>query len=480
MNPNLDKFVMTAAERPPLPPAERAQFLHRIAETVEALGEPLIELCSAETALASDRLRGERARTVNQLRMFADLVEEGSWVDARIDTALPDRKPVPKPDLRRILRPLGPVAVFSASNFPLAFSVAGGDTASALAAGNPVVVKPHPGHPGTSRLVGQAVSAAAEQSGAGNWTFHLLDDSSVEAGAALVQHPAIRGVSFTGSLPAGRALFDLAARRPEPIPVFAEMGCLNPLVVLPGALRARGEAIVRALTGSVTVGVGQFCTKPGLVLGLTGAELDGFCQQLGAALEQVPPGQMLYPGIADRFEASLQGVAEFSSHAGGGHLLRADSRAFRDHPKLREEIFGPATLVVGCDDEADLLQTLRGLAGQLTATVHLEPAEFAAGGPLIEILQLKAGRLIVNGYPTGVEVCPSMQHGGPYPATTDPRFTSVGTAAIQRFARPVCYQNFPENLLPPELRDRNARGIWRLINGQLTKDHVGGSTPAAG
>ncbi|MBV9489798.1 MAG: aldehyde dehydrogenase (NADP(+)) [Verrucomicrobia bacterium] len=478
MNPSdqiafLDASLERAAGVRPPEPESRGKFLRRIAAEVNALGDELIRVCHEETALDMDRLRGERARTANQLVMFAELVEEGSWVDARIDTALPDRKPVPKPDVRRMLHPLGPVAVFSASNFPLAFSVAGGDTASAFAAGCPVAVKAHPGHPRTSVLVGDAIRNAAAETGMPEAIFHLVGDTSVEAGTALVMHPAVKAVGFTGSVQAGRALFNLAAGRPEPIPVFAEMSCLNPLVVMPGALRERQAEIIRGLTGSVTLGVGQFCTKPGVVLGLRGPELEGFETGLADALAKVAPGRMLHRGIEERLAGSLQKTQDFIRCSGAAHLLVASAKDFQSNRVLHEEIFGPATLIIECANEAELLDTVQNLEGQLTATVHLTPDEHEASRPLLEILARKAGRLVINGYPTGVEVCPSMQHGGPYPASTDSRFTSVGTAAIQRFARPLCYQNFPETLLPPELHDVNQRRIWRLINGKLSKEDVG-------
>jgi 2,5-dioxopentanoate dehydrogenase len=454
-------------------PASRAKFLRQIAAEVNALGDELIQVCHEETALDADRLRGERARTINQLAMFAELIEEGSWVDARIDTALPDRKPVPKPDLRRMLRPLGPVAVFSASNFPLAFSVAGGDTASAFAAGCPVVVKPHPGHPRTSTLVGGAIQKAAAETGMPEGIFHLVNDVSVEAGTALVVHPAIKAAGFTGSAQAGRALFNLAAGRRDPIPVFAEMSSLNPLVVMPGALRERQAEIIRGLTGSVTLGVGQFCTKPGVVLGLRGPDLERFETGLADAFAKVPAGRMLHRGIEERLAGSLGKTQDFIRFSGAAHLLVASVKDFKTDEVLQEEIFGPATLIIECADQTELLDAAQRLDGQLTATVHLAGDEYEASRPLLEILAQKAGRLIINGYPTGVEVCPSMQHGGPYPATTDARFTSVGTAAVQRFARPVCYQSFPEALLPPELHNANRCRIWRQINGKLSKEDVG-------
>ena len=452
---------------------ERATFLRRIAEQIEMLGDELIQVCQEESKLTVDRLRGERVRTINQLVMFADLIEEGSWVDARIDTAQPDRKPIPKPDLRRMLIPLGPVAVFSASNFPLAFSVAGGDTASAFAAGCPVVVKGHPAHPRTSALVGDAISRAVMDTGMPQAIFYLITDPSIEAGTNLVTHPVIRAAGFTGSTQAGRSLFNLAAARPDPIPVFAEMSSLNPVLILPGALRQRRAEIVKGLTGSVTLGVGQFCTKPGVVLGLRGSEFEEFTSALGEALAKVEAAPMLYPGIEERLKKSLQKAQPYIRISQAAHLLVAKAKEFRENHVLREEIFGPATLLVECENEADVLKTIDSLPGQLTATLHLTPDEEESSRAFLEAFTEKAGRVLLNGYPTGVEVCPSMQHGGPYPATTDSRFTSVGTAAILRFARPVCFQNFVEKLLPAELQNVNKLRIWRQINGGFTKDDVG-------
>jgi alpha-ketoglutaric semialdehyde dehydrogenase len=452
---------------------ERATFLRRIAEQIEMLGDGLIQVCHEESKLTVDRLRGERVRTINQLVMFADLIEEGSWVDARIDTAQPDRKPIPKPDLRRMLIPLGPVAVFSASNFPLAFSVAGGDTASAFAAGCPVVVKAHPAHPRTSVLVGEAISRAVTDTGMPQPIFYLITDPSIEAGTNLVTHPVIRAVGFTGSTQAGRNLFNLATARPDPIPVFAEMSSLNPVLIMPGALRERRAEIVKGLSGSVTLGVGQFCTKPGVVLGLRGSDFEEFTNALGEALAKVDAAPMLYPGIEERLKKSLQKTQPYVRVSQAAHLLVANAKEFRENHLLQEEIFGPATLLVECENEADVLKTIDSLPGQLTATVHLTPDEEESSRAFLEAFTEKAGRVLLNGYPTGVEVCPSMQHGGPYPATTDSRFTSVGTAAILRFARPVCFQNFAEKLLPGELQNVNKLGIWRQINGQFTKDDVG-------
>jgi 2,5-dioxopentanoate dehydrogenase len=452
---------------------ERATFLRRIGEHIESLGDELIQVCHEESRLTVDRLRGERARTVNQLVMFADLVEEGSWVDARIDTAQPERKPIPKPDLRRMLIPLGPVAVFSASNFPLAFSVAGGDTASAFAAGCPVVVKGHPAHPRTSVLVGDAINRAVMDTGMPQSMFYLITDPSIEAGTNLVTHPVIRAVGFTGSTQAGRNLFNLATARPDPIPVFAEMSSLNPVLIMPGALRERRTEIVKGLTGSVTLGVGQFCTKPGVVLGLRGSDFEEFRSALCDALTKVEAAPMLYPGIEERLKKSLQKTQPYIRVSQAAHLLVAKAKEFRENHLLQEEIFGPATLLVECENEAEVLKTIESLPGQLTATVHLTPDEEESSRAFLEAFTEKAGRILLNGYPTGVEVCPSMQHGGPYPATTDSRFTSVGTAAILRFARPVCFQNFAEKLLPTELQNVNKLRIWRQINGRFTKDDVG-------
>lgn len=461
-----------------------AGFLLRIREEIAALGDQLIERAAEETGLDRDRLKSERERTLNQIRLFAEIVKEGSWVDARIDTALPDRKPLPRPDLRRMLRPIGPVAVFGASNFPLAFSVAGGDTVSAFAAGNPVIVKAHPAHPGTSELVGTAIANAVKVSSMPEGTFSMLHGVSPDASIALVTHPETRAVGFTGSLRAGRALFDAASRRADPIPVFAEMGSVNPVFLLPGALEGRTQAVADGLFRSVTLGVGQFCTCPGLVFGVTGEPLSRFRNELVKSFETAAPGTMLNPairkGYAEKFHtmAAVAGVgSHISSHAANEEHTEAapgvfttDSRNWLSNPELHTEIFGPATVVVECKSDAELLEIANALEGTLTATVHGTPEELARHGELIDILSRKAGRLIFNGYPTGVEVGYAMHHGGPYPATTDEKFTSVGAAAIYRFARPICYQGFPEQLLPQELQNANPGKIWRMVDGQLTRD----------
>ena len=472
MQSPLGKIAHGAAGYRTPAPEILARFLESIGEQIVAVGDELISTCGSETGLSVERLTGERARTVNQLNLFASVVREGSWIDARIDTAVPDRKPVPKPDLRRMLLPLGPVAVFGASNFPLAFSVAGGDTASALAAGCPVVVKPHPGHPKTSEIVATAIVNAANESSMPEGVFAMIGETSVQIGLDLVRHPMIKAVGFTGSTSAGRALFDAANSRPEPIPVFAEMGSLNPLFVLPAALEKRWETIATGLAGSVTLGSGQFCTKPGLIIAQQTDTLNRFAARLGEQLSNVPPSRMLNDAISKRFEESLRQMNDFVRAKGNAYLLETDSKHFHENRRLHEEIFGPATLLIRCANADELIDLARELDGQLTATIHAEPEESDLSGRLLSELQEKAGRIVWNGYPTGVDVAASMHHGGPYPATTDSRFTSVGTAAIQRFARPVCYQGFPKELLPVELQNTNTRKIWRLLNGALTKDDV--------
>ena len=466
-----------------LPVEARAAFLDRIAEELERV-DGLLDAAHGETALPPERLAAERARTAAQLRMFANLVRDGSWVDARIDRAIPDRKPLPKPDIRRMLIPIGPVAVFGASNFPLAFSVAGGDTASALAAGCPVVVKAHPAHPATSELSARAIIAAVNASGVPAGVFSLLQSTRHDIAAALVRHPHTKAVGFTGSLRAGRALFDAAVSRPDPIPVYAEMGSVNPVFVLPGALAERADAIADGLKSSVTLGVGQFCTNPGLTIGLDGEGFERFVRRMEVLIGEAQPGTMLYPALFESYEAGVHRLSAIGdtrtvrSSMGTGvqacqarpSLFATGAQTFLGHRELGEELFGPSTVVVRCGSRDEMEAVARGLDGQLTATIHGTPADLAEYASLVSILEDKAGRLIVNGFPTGVEVCPSMQHGGPYPATTDSRTTSVGTAAIHRFARPVAYQGFPQSSLPVELQDENPRRIWRLVDGEMTRD----------
>ncbi len=455
---------------------QRAAFLIAIAAEIEALGEELLDRAALETGLPMARLVGERGRTTGQLRMFAAMLEEGSWVDARIDRANPDRKPLPKPDLRRMLQPLGPVAVFGASNFPLAFSAAGGDTASALAAGCSVIVKAHPSHPGTSELTIAAVLRAAQATGMPEGIVSMLHGVSPEVSVALVKHPLVKAVGFTGSLRAGRALFDVAAARSEPIPVYAEMGSINPIFILPRAMKERGTQIAEGLKNSVTAGVGQFCTNPGVVVGMDDATMSAFVEQVAGLMGAAPAGTMLNAGIGRSF---AEGAKRFAETAGvrvaakstaatvlptqaAPIVFTTDADHFIADHRLREELFGPATMIVTGRSREKLEEVARSLDGQLTVTIHAAPGELAEYRNLVEILERKAGRLVFNSYPTGVEVCASMNHGGPYPATTDSRSTSVGGAAIYRFARPVCYQDFPAEALPEELREGNPRHIWRL------------------
>jgi NADP-dependent aldehyde dehydrogenase len=484
VNSALDLAAQAAAALRALSAEKRAAFLLAVREKILALGDTLVQRAVQESGLDTGRLQGERDRTTNQLKLFAEIVSEGSWVDARIDTPLPDRKPLPRPDIRRMLRPIGPVAVFGASNFPLAFSVAGGDTAAALAAGNPVVVKGHPAHPGTSELVGAAIVRAVKAQGLPEGTFSLLHGVSPEVSLSVVRHPATRAVAFTGSARAGRALFDAAASRPDPIPVYAEMGSTNPFFALPGALEGKAAALAEGLFKSVTLGVGQFCTCPGLVFGVDSEHFRAFVAKLAECFEQGMPGTMLNPNVAksyaERFRsaASVQNVAVHKSAnaadaqrtEGRPGVIVSDAAAWLKNETLHEEIFGPATVVVRCASDAQLMQCANALAGTLTATIHGTAEELAARGPLVDLLSRKAGRLIFNGFPTGVEVGYAMHHGGPYPATTDEKFTSVGSAAILRFARPVCYQSVPDSVLPDELRNANPRGIWRNVDGRYTRD----------
>ncbi len=462
--------------------AQRADFLEAIAAQILALGDTLILRAMAESGLPRARLEGERGRTMGQLKLFADLLREGSWQDLRFDSALPERTP-PRPDLRLRMIGLGPVAVFGASNFPLAFSVAGGDTAAALAAGCPVVVKAHSGHPGTSELVGRALQAAVQQCGLPAGVFALLSGTGTAVGGALVKHPAIQAVGFTGSRSGGMALMAVAAARPQPIPVYAEMSSINPVFLLPAALRERGSDIAKGFAASLVMGVGQFCTNPGLVLGLAGSELEAFATQAAEALGPVPAATMLTRGIAGSYQ---QGEQTLAAQAQVRPLLRGQSQgcqgapslfittgdAFLSNHALGAEIFGPTALVVACRDSAQMLQICAALEGQLTATLQLQAddaGDLALAQQLLPQLERKVGRILANGFPTGVEVSTAMVHGGPFPATSDGRSSSVGTAAIARFLRPVSYQNLPQALLPEVLRDSNERGLWRRHDGVLTK-----------
>jgi alpha-ketoglutaric semialdehyde dehydrogenase len=416
--------------------------------------------------------------------MFADVLEEGSWVDARIDEPDYARKPAPRPDVRSMLRPVGPVAVFGASNFPLAFSVAGGDTASALAAGNPVIVKAHPAHPGTSELVGRLVQKAVQAEGLPPGIFSLLFDAAIDVGVALVMHPAVKAVAFTGSATGGQALMRLAADRPEPIPCYAEMGSTNPMFILPGAMRERGATLAQGLLGSFTMGSGQFCTKPGLVF-VPNETVAEFVDILQTSVSTLGPHGMLTQAIATKYtssakkrmdEASTQVLASSKTilsencAAGSAIVFEVSLEEFLAHPELEEEVFGPTTLLVHYGEKDDMLLAAKKLHGHLTATIHGTGEDLAGAGSLIRVLETKVGRILFNGYPTGVEVCHAMVHGGPYPATSDGRSTSVGSRAILRFARPICYQDCPDAALPAELQKANPLGVMRMVNGKLTRD----------
>ena len=486
VNRALDLAATAAPQLRKLSAEQIADFLTQVREEIAGIGDSLIERAAEETALDKGRLTGERERTLNQIGLFVNIVQEGSWVDARIDPALPDRKPLPRPDIRRMQRPIGPVAVFGASNFPLAFSVAGGDTVSAFAAGNPVIVKAHPAHPGTSELVASAIVRAVKSSGMPEGTFSMLHGKRPEVSLMLIMHAHTRAVGFTGSERAGRALFDAAARRRDPIPVYAEMGSVNPVFILPEVLNAGAQSIAEGLFRSVSLGVGQFCTCPGLVFAPEAPGFRDFRERLIGEFEKASPASMLNPAIAHGYQertgsvAAASGVESHASTRGSDpklteaqpHVFVTNAQTWLGNKALHSEIFGPATILVHCGSEAGLLEAARALEGSLTATIHGTPEELRKHSELIELLSHKAGRLVFNGYPTGVEVGYAMHHGGPYPATTDEKFTSVGAAAIYRFARPVCYQNFPESLLPPELQNANPRGIWRMIDGRLTRDAI--------
>ena len=452
----------------------RAEFLEAIADEIDGLGDDFVTQVCQETALPAGRIQGERGRTSGQMRLFAKVLRRGDFYGARIDRALPDRQPLPRPDLRQYRIGLGPVAVFGASNFPLAFSTAGGDTAAALAAGCPVVFKAHGGHMATAEWVADAIIRAAEKTAMPSGVFNMIYGAGV--GAWLVQHPAIQAVGFTGSLGGGRALCDMAAARPQPIPVFAEMSSINPMLLLPEALKARGDKIASELAASVVLGAGQFCTNPGLVIGIRSPEFSAFLERFAALMNDQPAQTLLNAG---GLKSYCHGLEQLQAHAGITHLAGSTQTGKQAHAQLfkadasllltgdellQEEVFGPTTVVVEVADKAELVQALHGLRGQLTATLIAEPDDLQAYGDLLVLLEQKAGRLLLNGYPTGVEVCEAMVHGGPYPATSDPRGTSVGSLAIDRFLRPVCYQNYPDALLPDALKDANPLGIQRLVD----------------
>lgn len=462
-----------------LAPERRAAFLERIADGIEALGDTLIARAHQESGLPLARLQGERGRTANQLRLFASVLRDGRWQQATLDSALPQRTP-PRPDLRMQNIALGPVAVFGASNFPLAFSVAGGDTASALAAGCPVVAKAHPAHLGTSELVGRVIQQAVAQEGLPEGVFSMVVGAGNEIGTALVAHPAIQAVGFTGSRAGGLALTRVAQQRPQPIPVYAEMSSINPVFLMPAALAARGEQIARDLVDSLVLGVGQFCTNPGLVLAIEGPALEAFRNTAAAAVGIKPAATMLTPGIHAAYEKGIAGFGEINglqriacgAAASGPNqacpaLFETSAAQFIADHRMQAEVFGPSSVLVRCCDVDEMAALARQLEGQLTATVHADRDDYSAVSRLLPVLERKVGRVLFNGYPTGVEVSYAMVHGGPFPATSDARTTSVGAAAIARFLRPVCYQNVPAELLPEALQDGNPLGLWRLVDGVL-------------
>jgi alpha-ketoglutaric semialdehyde dehydrogenase len=464
----------------------KAEFLNTIAAAIEARANDIVDRARRETGLPEGRLGGELARTSNQLRLFATVVEEGSWINARIDPAEPGRKPLPRADIRSMLRPLGPVAVFGASNFPLAFSVAGGDTASALAAGNPVIVKAHPAHPGTSELVGTAIGESVAACALPEGVFSLLFDAGIDVGRQLVTHSLVKAVGFTGSAAAGQALMKLASSRPEPIPCYAEMGSVNPLFVLPGAMRLRAAAIASGLLNSFTLGAGQFCTKPGLVFIPQIGESRTLSDALKEGVRAMQPQILLTRGIAEKYAAAINGrlagrhpaAAALSPAPTGAAcaqsvaLFESDVASLLRDPELAHEVFGPTTLLLNYSSREDLLSAAQALEGHLTATIHGTEEDLETHSDLIAVLQNKVGRLIFNGFPTGVEVCHAMVHGGPWPATSDGRSTSVGTQAIFRFVRPFCFQDFTDAALPAELKNSNPLGILRMVNGSMTRDAV--------
>lgn len=459
----------------------RAGFMRAIAAELEDCGDELIQTTMRETNLPEARLRNERARTIFQLENYALACEQGMWLDARIDTAIPDKNP-PRPDIRKMLVPLGPVVVFGSSNFPYAYSTAGGDTACAFAAGCPVIIKAHPAHPQTSQIVADAILKAADKCSMPKGIFAHVHGVSFEVGKALVMHPHTKAVGFTGSYIGGKQLFDWANQRKEPIPVFSEMGSINPVFLLPEKLKSSSAEIAKMYAGSITLGVGQFCTNPGLIIGIDNDDLKSFVHDLGKVIQQTTPGPMLHPGIVKAYKekkgaALLQDdvhlVAESETavkeNEGLPTIATASGQAFLNNPVLHQEVFGPYSLVISCKDMNEMIEVAKHLEGQLTATLMATENDIKNNDELIELVKNICGRFIVNGVPTGVEVCLSMHHGGPFPATTDSRFTSVGADGIKRFARPLCFQNWPNDLLPDELKDGNPLNIWRTVNNELKK-----------
>ena len=463
---------------------KRADFLRAIAKEIEELGDELLKVTGEETNLPEARLRGERGRTIFQLNQYADACEKGDWLEASIDTAIPDKTP-PKPAIRKMLIPIGPVVVFGAANFPFAYSTAGGDTATALAAGCPVIVKAHPAHPGTSELVAKAILKAAADCEMPDGIFTHIHGASFEVGRTLVEHVYTKAVGFTGSFIGGKQLFDWANQRKVPIPVFAEMSSINPVFLLPEKMKTAAAEIAKMYTGSITLGVGQFCTNPGLIIGLEGQELTTFIDVLGKEINKSVPATMLHAGIFKNYrkkkdEALKQNGVELVSvsetkpslNQGSPTIATATGQTFLKNPTLHQEVFGPYSLIIRCKDMKEMLQIANKLEGQLTATIMATENDISIHDKLIDAITNICGRFILNNVPTGVEVCLSMHHGGPYPASTDARFGSVGADAIKRFVRPIAFQNWPDNLLPDELKQENPLAIWRRVNNELTKEKI--------
>jgi len=463
---------------------KKSEFLNEIANEIEALGDELVKTYCAESGLPEGRAMGERGRTIFQLRTFANLVKEGSWVDAVIDTANLNRQPIPKVDIRKMLVPLGPVVVFGASNFPLAYSTAGGDTAAAFAAGCPVIVKSHPMHAGTGELVASAIINAAEKTGMPNGVFSNLNSSGIEVGVALVKHPAVKAVGFTGSIRGGRALYDMAAQRDEPIPVFAEMGSVNPVIIMPNAAKLKGADWAKIYAGSITLGSGQFCTNPGLILGIKGDDLNNFIKVLSEEIVKIAPTCMLHPNIIGAYETNkakmlqqkgLQTAATINNEVlknyGRQIVTTVEGATFLVNSNLHQEVFGPFSMVVQCENVTQLEAIILNLEGQLTGTI-LADHELENYGNIVDALQNRVGRIIFNGVPTGVEVCQAMVHGGPYPASTDSRYSAVGAESIKRWVRPFSFQSWPNELLPNELKNENPLGILRVVDGVQTSKNL--------
>jgi alpha-ketoglutaric semialdehyde dehydrogenase len=460
---------------------QRAEFLDSIADEIMALGDELVKRASSETGLPIGRIEGEQGRTCNQLKMFANLLREGTWVNAIIDTAIPDRSPAPKPDLRKMQIPIGPVVILGASNFPLAFSTAGGDTASALAAGNPVIVKGHESHLGTNDLVSQAILKAAEKTNMPDGVFSMVN-GGIPVGQQLVKHPMVKAVGFTGSFKGGKSLFDLANQRPEPIPVYAEMGSINPIFILPNKLKNDPGGLASTIAGSITLGVGQFCTNPGLLIAIQSDALTQFSSDLANAIAATPAGTMLNEKIAQGYghfstEALSQKGVKSIGHSSPNEenkvaalAASVDAQSFIANPKLHEEVFGPFSLLVICKDTREMELVVEALQGQLTGSLLATKDDLKEHESIVSALKQKVGRIIFNAMPTGVEVCNAMHHGGPYPSSSDSKFTSVGKDAIYRFTRPMSFQGWPDELLPQALQESNPLGIWRLVDNSITKD----------